>query len=249
MSTPAAMPATSPTGQHHLSSDLYRSCLPQASNDPGRVVVWVNAMCACFLTAGILGVQKPMQLVLQPFAAEEKVMEVRVFQPQPNQEPPPSDDISNTVPEDVPQDFTPVVPTAVVADPSKVNFAVPVQGPTIPATMPNLAGPPPRNPVRSAPPASTGPRRYTGGSGAGTGRFTPDPSFPREALIRREQGTLELMATIGPDGSITELKVSSSSGSISLDTSARQYVRRYWRFLPEDAGEWIIPIQFKLPGG
>jgi len=42
------------------------------------------------------------------------------------------------------------------------------------------------------------------------------------------------------------MKLQSSSGSSILDNAFRQHVRKYWRFRPEDAGDWIIPFEYRL---
>ena len=229
-----------------LNSELYRSCLPQPAEDTGRRLIWMNTVCALFLAGGVLGIAHPPGWVLQKFAAEEVVqpVEIREFKQEPQQQAASEDD----TPPDEPAPAEPVSVPAVVVAPADANvaFAVEVKGPVIISKDPNFAVPPPRETRRSAPAAPTGPRRFEAGKGTGEGRFTPEPPYPREAQVRRETGAGEFIVTIDATGGITEMKLLSSSGSSTLDNSFRQHVRRLWRFRPEDAGDWIIPFEYRL---
>jgi protein TonB len=79
---------------------------------------------------------------------------------------------------------------------------------------------------------------------------TPLP-YPRDAARRREQGTVILRVLVGSDGVPQQVEIETSSGSHSLDESARDAVRR-WTFQPGTrAGVatalWArIPIAFRL---
>jgi protein TonB len=46
------------------------------------------------------------------------------------------------------------------------------------------------------------------------------PKYPKAALMNEEQGTVELMFLVPPDGHVTESKVEKSSGSKTLDKAA-----------------------------
>ncbi len=229
-----------------LRSELYRSSLPQAAEDTGRRLIWMNTVCALFLASGVFGIAHPPGLALQKFAAEDVVqpVEVREFKQETQQQVLTEDEL----PPDEPAPAEPVSVPAVVVAPADANvaFAVEVKGPVIISKDPNFAVPPPRETRRNVSAAPTGPRRFDAGKGAGTGRFTPEPSYPREAQIRRETGSGEYLVTIDVTGGITELKLLASSGSSTLDNAFRQHVRRLWRFRPEDAGDWIIPFEYRL---
>lgn len=234
---------------YRLQSELYRSCLPQVAEDTGRRLIWMNTVCALFLAGGVLGIAHPPGLVLQKFTAEEVTppVEIREFkqEPQQQQQAPAEEE----APEDEPAPAEPVSVQAVVVAPADANvaFAVEVKGPVIISKDPNFAVPPPRETRRSAPAGPTGPRRFErGGGGTGEGRFTPEPQYPREALLRRESGAGEFLVTIDATGGIAEMKLLSSSGSPTLDSAFRQHVRRLWRFRPEDAGDWIVPFEYRL---
>ena len=237
--------------RYPLRSELYRSCLPQPAEDTGRRLVWMNTVCALFLVGGLLGIAHPPGLVLRRLAVEPVVqqVEVKVLKTNPEEPPPPAKD------EEVPKEPTPVEPVnvpPVVVAPADIDvpFAVEISGPVIISKDPNFAAPPPAERGRgasSAPQGPTGPRRLDRrGAGSVEGRHTPEPSYPREALANRETGSGEYLITIDATGAITGIKLLASSGSDILDKSFRQHVRRLWRFRPEDAGEWIIPFEYRL---
>jgi protein TonB len=79
---------------------------------------------------------------------------------------------------------------------------------------------------------------------------TPLP-YPLDAARRREQGTVILRVLVGSDGVPQQVEIETSSGSHSLDESARDAVRR-WTFQPGTragvaAALWArIPIAFRL---
>ena len=56
--------------RYTLRSDLYRACLPQAAEDTGRRLIWMNTVCLLFLAGGILGIAHPPGLVLQKFSTD-----------------------------------------------------------------------------------------------------------------------------------------------------------------------------------
>lgn len=241
-----AFAAVSAGSAYTLQSELYRSSLPQVSEDTGRRLIWMNTVCALFLAGGVFGIAHPPGLVLQKFTAEEVVqpVEIREFKPEPQQQVLSEDE----TPPDEPAPVEPVSVPAVMVAPADANVAFPVEvkGPVIISKDPNFAVPPPSETRRNAAAAPTGPRRFESGRGAGEGRFTPEPPYPREAQVRRETGSGEFMVTIDATGGIIEMKLLSTSGSSTLDNSFRQHVRRLWRFRPEDAGDWIIPFEYRL---
>lgn len=71
-----------------LRSELYRSSLPQAAEDAGRRLIWMNTVCALFLASGVFGIAHPPGLALQKFTAEDVVqpVEVREFKQETQQQ-------------------------------------------------------------------------------------------------------------------------------------------------------------------
>jgi len=77
------------------------------------------------------------------------------------------------------------------------------------------------------------------------------PRYPIRAIRRGEQGTVQLKVLVGPDGSVQQVQIESSSGYRDLDRSAMQAVRKY-HFRPGivngvHTATWVtVPITFKL---
>lgn len=61
--------------------------------------------------------------------------------------------------------------------------------------------------------------------------FTTD-DYPREALRRREQGTVTFSILVGPDGRVADCTVTGSSGSASLDAATCRILRERARYRP-----------------
>jgi periplasmic protein TonB len=79
----------------------------------------------------------------------------------------------------------------------------------------------------------------------------PPPGYPEVSRRRGEEGVVVLVALVGADGEIKELKVKESSGFEKLDQAAVMAVKK-WRFQPAKMGmidissEVEIPIRFRL---
>jgi protein TonB len=75
--------------------------------------------------------------------------------------------------------------------------------------------------------------------------------YPREALARREQGTVILRVLVGMDGNPQQVEIEKSSGSPRLDSAAREAVR-HWTFRPGTRNgvaqsAWArVPIAFDI---
>ncbi len=79
------------------------------------------------------------------------------------------------------------------------------------------------------------------------------PDYPREAAQRHQQGTVELLVHVTPDGQAGEIDTVASSGADSLDNAARNAVAR-WHFVPavqngvKIASVFPIRINFREDG-
>jgi len=75
--------------------------------------------------------------------------------------------------------------------------------------------------------------------------------YPRDALARREQGTVILRVLVGSDGLPQQVDIEKSSGSPRLDNAARDAVR-HWTFRPGTRNgvaqsAWArVPVAFDL---
>ena len=111
--------------------------------------------------------------------------------------------------------------------------------------------------VMSYPATPTGPATDIGASvedvaptALGYGNRT-QVKYPREALQRREHGTVILRVLVGADGLPQDIEIEKSSGSRALDNAARDAVNR-WTFRPGTKNgvaqsAWArVPIAFDL---
>jgi protein TonB len=79
----------------------------------------------------------------------------------------------------------------------------------------------------------------------------PEPSYPREARRRRQQGTVLLSVRVSAAGRADSIAVAASSGFGALDAAAVAAVRE-WEFEPGRldgepvASQVEIPIRFEL---
>lgn len=73
------------------------------------------------------------------------------------------------------------------------------------------------------------------------------PPYPTISLRLGEQGTSELLVSIGTQGSVSDCKISKSSGSDRLDSAACDYVTRNWRWVPPtQAVRTIVDINWHI---
>ena len=81
----------------------------------------------------------------------------------------------------------------------------------------------------------------------------PAPRYPQQALRRNVGGSVRVLATVAPDGSVERLELAQGSGNRDLDRAAMEAVRR-WTFRPATrngqavTATVIIPLEFN-PGG
>jgi len=234
--------------RYPLRSELALSCLPQGRHEPGRHLIWINTLCALVLLVGLLGWQRPLsRLHLSSSLDEVQTLPV-LFTPPPESARAPSDTAPD--PDVVPQaaDFVevPSVPTPVAPLSADVAFAVPIEGPTIEVQSVALAEPPPSAPVPVAASDVTGPQVFRPGQGAPDGGFYPDPEYPRDALLRREQGQTQILIEVGADGRVERTEIRISSGFTSLDRHTLSHVRRFWRFPPGQRREYLWTAEYVL---
>lgn len=81
--------------------------------------------------------------------------------------------------------------------------------------------------------------------GDGSGRF-PSPFYPASARLSKQQGVVRLLVTVEASGIPSSVIVSTSSGSASLDSAAKDTVQRRWRWPAGDVRKFIVPIRFVL---
>jgi periplasmic protein TonB len=227
-SSALGLPAAIASRGYALHSDLAQFCLPAANRDANRKLAYVNSICLLFLSIGLAGLTPPKleQKIPEPI---QEFMPVEIVQPPepPKTEPQPQEQPPEQQPETVVE--MPQVATVVAADPSQVKFAVPVEGPVVFAPAKFAQAPPPAAPK----PASRTVVKMTGAEGGSH----PEPAYPRAALEQRQQGTVTVIMTVNPDGSVESVEVKTSSGYGTLDRHVTQWVKNKFSFLPTDTNE------------
>ena len=180
------------------------------------------------MVIGLAGINPPVLEQKVPEPAQQFVPVEIVQQPEPPKtEPQPQEQNPEQQP-DTPVTM-PQVATVVAADPTQVKFAVPVEGHVVFAPAKFAQAPPPAPPK----PAARTVVRLTGAEG-GT---HPDPVYPRAALEQRQQGTVTVVMTVNPDGSVESIEIKKSSGYVTLDRHVTQWVKTRFKFLPVENSE------------
>lgn len=130
------------------------------------------------------------------------------------------------------------VPKPMIQLPSPGPTQVALDAPPPPApVMQAIAAPAPQvaAPAAAAPapaaPAPAAPAAVEGGDLSSQVLSAKPPVYPVAARRAREQGTVKLLVLVGPDGRVSDVMVSSSSGSKRLDEAALSAVKR-WRWSP-----------------
>ena len=131
------------------------------------------------------------------------------------------------------QFLTPVPPKAPPKPPEPEKKRIPRPDPTPDEPEPKREAPPPAPPETPpgppAPPAQTGPVRVAPGQGPGLVKKV-EPVYPPIARSARMEGTVVVDAVILKDGTVSEVKVLSSSNRM-FDQACIDAVRQ-WRFTP-----------------
>lgn len=138
-----------------------------------------------------------------------------------------------------------------VTAPRPVIMMVPTAAPQVPLMA--LAAPP--APVSTPAPAPPAPPQTVASDSLGTRMISGGPpKYPVESRRKKEQGTVELLLVLGPDGRVETISVARSSGFPRLDEAALSAVRR-WRWAPtiRDGApvnvRGVVEIPFVLTNG
>jgi protein TonB len=75
-------------------------------------------------------------------------------------------------------------------------------------------------------------------------KFTPDPVYPKEALAKKLTGTTVLWATIGPDGSVSDVKIKRPFEP-GLDQATLDAVKK-WKFKPATLNGKPVAVQINI---
>lgn len=236
-----------------LQDALAQYSLPNAHQDSLRKVAWTNMLCSCVLAAGLLGVQTPVQVMMNLSREERVLVPIEEIQsPSPiRQAFQPADQSQPAEPDTQPLE-PPAVAPSVAPTTAQVNFAIPVEGPTTivrdilkgapptrnptlttaAITAPQAAPVQPAKPVKSAGPA--GPAKFSQGSFRGEFPDMQFENFSKEFRNRNRGKALSarIQWDLTPAGAATNFVVLKASGVPEFEREIIRWMKRKYRFDP-----------------
>lgn len=200
----------------------------RSAYQPSRKAAPVAFLASSGMIAAALAALATLTIVGKHQGAERlTVVEMKELETAP---PPPPERLVKPI-ESPPQVF---VPKPMIQLPSPGPAQVALDAPPPPAPLVQAVAPAPEAPAAlpAAPAASTASSSaIEGGDLSSQVLSAKPPVYPVEARRAREQGTVKLLVLVGPDGRVSDVAVSSSSGSKRLDQAALSAVKR-WRWSP-----------------
>lgn len=125
-----------------------------------------------------------------------------------------------------------------------------VAPPSVPMPPPVVVVPPLRSAPIYAPPAPPAPPRpwkvSDGGPRANPGYWFTDDDYPPEAKRAGQQGRVAVLLTIATNGMVRDCRITSTSGSASLDEATCRLAMRRGRFFPR-IGSDGSPVEYTYP--
>lgn len=215
-----AKPVAVPSAEH---AEAYQRSAYQPSRKAGPVAFLASAG---MIAAGLAALAT-LNIVAKHHRAERlTVVEMKELETAP---PPPPEKLVKPI-ESPPQTFVPK-PMIQLPSPGPTQVALDVPPPPAPVVQAVAPAPvaPAAAPVAPAAPAASS--AVEGGDLSSQVLAAKPPVYPVEARRAREQGTVKLLVLVGPDGRVSDVAVSSSSGSKRLDQAALSAVKR-WRWSP-----------------
>lgn len=235
--------------------------------------IWLacaNAIIASFLVTGGVGLYQPaFQLSLyeegntDKDASDETMGGMVELQSDSVEQEVPEEVEEEVVPEEVmveeqvPEVVEPVMPeNAIFPVPEKQEIIEPIKMAEVkpkpePKPKPKPAAPRPR----PATVQSTGTGTGSGATGAGQGMRTgglgsrgkrPAPPYPSWARAKGISGSPKFVIVCDATGTVTSIRVLSTSGSSELDSYASSWIQRRWRFPAGAPTTYNVPFHFVL---
>jgi TonB family protein len=227
-----------------VRSELARACLPSPQRAIPRRLAWANSISLMFLLIGIAGAQSHLSPRKSVPPLEQPVP--IIAEPLP---PPPQQQVEAKPSEAESSDDKPVAPSvvqSVTIETPAINFSVPTQGSLLSAVA--VAPEAERAAVVAKQATVSKPQEPQTVSTTGHGGDRPDPPYPREALLLRQEGKVVLELTVDDAGAITKVSVQNSSGSAFLDQATEEWVLHHWKMPVEKSASHIYlqPFNFKI---
>jgi protein TonB len=217
----------------NADADVPGHAYQRSTYQPSRKSAPVAFVAAAGMIAGALAMLATLDMVAKHKAARHlTVVDMQQLDVAPPPPPPPPEKLVKPV-EVPPQAF---VPRPMIQLPSPGPTQVALDVPPPPAPVAQAVSPAPEAPVPAAAPAAAAaaaaaPSAVEGGDLSSQVLVAKPPVYPVAARRAREQGTVKLLVLVGPDGRVSDVMVSGSSGSKRLDEAALSAVKR-WRWSP-----------------
>ena len=144
-----------------------------------------------------------------------------------------------------PDDLPPPPPTVNPEFIKQVELPKPVVVPPPPVPIT-----PPPKPVIVTKPHFTAPRATGTGDSASVSRLVigssgfPKPSYPYEALVRHQGGTVTVAIQFNSSGSVSDVEVIESSGVPSLDSGTLSFIQNYWHDESFAGRHVTVPVEY-----
>ena len=224
---------------NRLPDDLPRYCLEPDVAEAKQLLAWVNSICLAFLIIGIMGLKPPTLDITRRRPSQEEAVPT-VIEPLITAVQTATPDSAESMNEKTSEEAAGV---AVTVDSPAVAFSVPTVGNVLVSI--GMAQAPPAHPMQGA--VSINSPHFEQIRVTGVGGSRPAPSYPRESLMNREQGTVVRLLEVDESGRASSVTVKESSGRFRLDQAAVEHVRRTWYFGPAKGKRFYeCPITFQL---
>ncbi len=230
--------------------------------------LWATGIGLLFLGIGLSGAVTSLEVPPAPAGPPPSLeANIEFFDPPPAAAPeaPAEAAPSSDLPEEPSWEVPAVIEVTPPLAPSEMEELLPVNEP-VPQVAVRPAAPPAPAIRKSIPQSSPNPSRSpqgqpptgnaiarSGETGQGSvkstgnqkGRF-PQPAYPAAARRAGFQGTVALTVQVNDAGFPTSVELSRSSGHASLDSAAKEGIRRRWRWPSGNARNFLVPIRFVL---
>jgi periplasmic protein TonB len=207
--------------------------------DPRRVAAWSGVLLLHVLVLGMMLLPRDTLKLRSITAVVDPVIEFEPFSPPPLPPPPP---IAVPPP---PINLVPLAPPPVTLAPEPVIAAA--APPVIDSPGERIVVPPNPGSIPGEPSGvSTGPTLVSLKKA-----YAPPPPYPRPALIKGIEGTVELRVLVDAKGLPQSVEVIGGSGNRHLENAAVRAVKR-WRFHPllidgQPSPAWAhVPVVFSI---
>ena len=146
-----------------------------------------------------------------------------------------------------PEDLPPPPPTINPEFIRQVELPKPVIVPP-----PAILLPPRPKPVVVSKPRFTAPKATGTGESANVSRLVvgssgfPQPSYPYQAMLRHQTGTVSVNVLFDASGSVSDVEVTESSGVPILDSSTQSFIQANWHNESFAGRHVTVPVEYRM---